>query len=288
MGENAKCYKASIPKNKRQKMKLLTIKEVQGMQLDLMKILHVYLASKGIQYYMIAGSVLGAARHGGFIPWDDDIDIGMFRADYERFIAECGDFDSAYEIVNYHNGKNCDNCLTRIYFPNTHIDNKSIEKTKLDKRLYFDIFPLDNVPDDEKDRDKLEKKILRKKVQIARADARNYNNPWYILLVKKVQASFLTLRRERLLAKCDKLMQSYRDCDTNYICSICSQYSFKKQAMPRAFYGEPKLHCFEDTEFYVPERIDDYLKHLYGENYMEIPPEDKRRKGYSIYRIDED
>ena len=105
-------------------MKLLTIKEVQGMQLDLMKILHVYLASKGIQYYMIAGSVLGAARHGGFIPWDDDIDIGMFRADYERFIAECGDFDSAYEIVNYHNGKNCDNCLTIIYFPNTHNDNK--------------------------------------------------------------------------------------------------------------------------------------------------------------------
>ena len=56
-------------------MKALTIKEVQAMQLELMKKIHKYLSEKGIPYYMIAGSVLGAERHGGFIPWDDDIDI---------------------------------------------------------------------------------------------------------------------------------------------------------------------------------------------------------------------
>lgn len=60
-------------------MKALTIKEVQAMQLELMKKIHKYLSEKGIPYYMIAGSVLGAERHGGFIPWDDDIDIGMLR-----------------------------------------------------------------------------------------------------------------------------------------------------------------------------------------------------------------
>ena len=78
-------------------MKLLTIKEVQGMQLDLMKILHVYLASKGIQYYMIAGSVLGAARHGGFIPWDDDIDVAMPREDYNKLIKIMGN-----EIISHY------------------------------------------------------------------------------------------------------------------------------------------------------------------------------------------
>ena len=69
---------------------------------------------------------------------------------------------------------------------------------------------------------------------------------------------------------------------------MCSQYSFKKQSMPRTYYGTPTLHQFEDAEFYVPERADEYLKHLYGADYMEIPPESKRRKGYTIYQMDED
>ena len=69
---------------------------------------------------------------------------------------------------------------------------------------------------------------------------------------------------------------------------MCSQYSFKKQAMPRTYYGTPTLHRFEDAEFYVPERTDEYLKHLYGADYMEIPPESKRRKSCTIYRTDKE
>lgn len=269
-------------------MRILTIKEVQAMQLELMKKLNTYLGEKKIPYYMIAGSVLGAVRHGGFIPWDDDIDIGMLRPDYEKFLSVCGDFDSTYDIVNYHNRKHCDTCLTRIYFPGTRIDNKSIENTKLDKRLYFDIFPLDNVPDDETRRNELEKKIQKKKKKISCADVRDYNNPAYVLFVKKLYSLLLAPGREKLLSECDELMQSYRDRQTKYVCSMCSQYSFKRQAMPREYYGTPTLHRFEDEAFYVPERTDDYLKHLYGEDYMEIPPEGKRRKGYAIYKLDEE
>ena len=80
-------------------MKVLTIKEVQAMQLELMKKIHKYLSEKDIPYYMIGGSVLGAERLGGFIPWDDDIDIGMLRPDYVRFLAECMDFDGEYTCL---------------------------------------------------------------------------------------------------------------------------------------------------------------------------------------------
>lgn len=269
-------------------MRILTIKEVQDMQLELMKKLHLYLGEKGIPYYMLAGSVLGAVRHNGFIPWDDDIDIGLLRTDYERFLAVCVDFDNEYNIVNFHNQKHCDTCLTRIYFPGTMIDNKSIEKTNLDKRLYLDIFPLDNLPDDEDKCRELEKKIQKKKMQIFNSYVRNYNNSIYALLVKKLRALLLAKRRNKLLLECDALMQTYKDQPTKYVCSMCSQYSFKKQKMPREIYGTPTLHRFEDTEFYVPELTDDYLKHLYGADYMEVPPENKRRKGCVIYKIDEE
>lgn len=62
----------------------------------------------------------------------------------------------------------------------------------------------------------------------------------------------------------------------------------KNRPMPRTYYGTPTLHRFEDAEFYVPERTDEYLKHLYGADYMEIPPESKRRKGCTIYRTDKE
>ena len=269
-------------------MRLLTIREVQTMQLELMKKLHIYLEDRHIPYYMLAGSVLGAVRHGGFIPWDDDIDIGMLRPDYNRFLSVCGDFDGGYDIVNYHNRRHCDTCLTRICFPNTRIENPSIANTALDQRLYFDIFPLDNIPDNEAEREKLEKKLLKIKTQLLYADVRNYGNPGYVIFAKKARALLLAPRREKLLKKCDALMQSYQEHTTRCICSMCSQYSFKKQTMPRAYYGVPTLHCFEDAAFYIPERSEDYLRHLYGEDYMEIPPVERRRKGYAIYKTDED
>lgn len=275
-------------KQGRSNMRVLDIKEVQAMQLELMKKLHAYLGEKNIPYYLLAGSVLGAKRHDGFIPWDDDIDIGMFRSDFEKFLSVCDDFDKSYDIVNYRNCKNCDNCLTRIYFPSTMIDNKSIAKTKLDKRLYLDIFPLDNAPEQENERIRLEKKVQRKKRQIILADVRNYNNTWYVLSFKKACSIFFSMRRKKLLLEYDHLIQKYNDKQTAYVCSMCSQYSFSKQTMPREYYGTPRLKKFEDTEFYVPDKSDLYLRHLYGDNYMEIPPKSKQRKGFTIYKLDEE
>ena len=94
-------------------MRLISIDDVQYLQLELMKKLHAFLGANNIRYYLIAGSALGAVRHSGFIPWDDDIDIGMFREDYERFIQLSSSFDGGYDIVNYRNAENCDFGLTR-------------------------------------------------------------------------------------------------------------------------------------------------------------------------------
>lgn len=161
-------------------MKQLKIKEVQSIQLVLMKKLHQFLAEEKIPYYLIAGSALGAVRHKGFIPWDDDIDIGLFRRDYERFLQVANRFDPTYEIINSRNANNCDFSLTRIYFPDTMIDIPSIKNTVLDKRLYMDIFPLDNVPDDEIELQSYEEKIKARKKLIARIDVRDYGTgSWY-------------------------------------------------------------------------------------------------------------
>ena len=269
-------------------MKKLSIEEVQAMLLDLMKIVHRFAEENEIKYYLLGGSALGAVRHEGFIPWDDDIDIGMVRSEYERFLSIAERFDSKYEVINYRNAKNCDFGLTRIYIPNTYVDNLSVAKTKLDKRLYFDVFPLDNVPDDMRDLKKFEKQILRKKKMISRIDARDYQTSKSKLLLKQIVAMILRPFRQNILRSFDKSMQKYSDHSTSRICSLCSQYSFKKQVMEKSVYGVPTLHKFEDTELYIPENVVAYLTTLFGGDYMMMPPEEKRRKGYDIYLTNEE
>lgn len=267
-------------------MRLLLIKEIQTMQLELMKKLHKFLEESNVPYYFLGGSALGAIRHEGFIPWDDDIDIGIMREDYEKLLTLIDKFDSSYDVKNFHKSDNCDFVLTRIYFPNSEISIDSIKDTVLDKRLYMDIFPIDNVPDCDNCLRKFEKKIIRSKRKIALIDARKYNHS--LKTAFKVMLSFLLKPfRHIILKNTDKLMQRYKYEKTKRVCSLCSQYSFKKQVMPREVYGTPTLHKFCDTEFYLPERIDEYLSTLFGADYMVVPPPEKRRVGHDIYLLTE-
>lgn len=263
-------------------MRKLDITEVQDLQLTLMKKLHAFMEENDIKYYLIAGSALGAIRHKGFIPWDDDIDIGLFRGDYEKFLNIADRFDPEYDIVNHRNAHNCDFCLTRIYIHNTKIVNPLIEKTALDQRLYMDIFPLDNVPDTSEERAAFEKAIKKKKNTIEKIDVRDYENSGFVLFCKTIISLMLKPWRNAIITSTENLMEKYDSQDTKVVCSLCSQYSFKKQVMLRDVYGTPTKYLFEDTWFYGPEKIDAYLTTLYGPDYMKIPPVEKRRKGHDI------
>lgn len=267
-------------------MRKLDITEVQALQLSLMKKLHAFMEEKNIKYYMIAGSALGAVRHKGFIPWDDDIDIGLFREDYEKFLNAAKEFDPRYEIINHRNAHNCDFCLTRIYIPNTKIDNLVIANTGLDQRLYMDVFPLDNVPDSIDERIAFEKRIKKRKSILEKTDVRNYGNTGIVLFCKSVISFILKPNRNIIISSTERLMKTYDSQKTEAVCSLCSQYSFKKQVMLKEIYGTPTMYAFEDTSFYGPEKIDAYLTTLYGANYMQIPPISKRRKGHDILMLD--
>ena len=268
-------------------MRLLKIDEVQGELLELMKKLHKFLEDNGIKYYLLGGSALGAIRHKGFIPWDDDIDIGMQREDYEVFLRVSTTFNTSYEIVNFNKAKNCDFCLTRIYIPNTYVDIPAVRKTKLDHRLYLDIFPLDNVPDSKVELLKYESKLVKMKKLMQRIDVRDYGGGRIKLIAKKIFSFPLKLFRQQILRHIDRFMKKYRDADTTCICSLSSQYSFSHQVMNKTVYGTPILLDFCDTKFYVPEKTEEYLTILFGADYMQVPPPEKRRKGYDIYLIEE-
>ena len=265
-------------------MKKLSLKESQGLQIELMKQIHNVCEINGITYYLIAGSCLGAIRHGGFIPWDDDIDIGMMRSDYEKFIQVFSSSmnEEKYHLQNYRTEPKVHFALSRICIKGTYYYNEKTEKMDINHSAYIDLFPLDNVPDNS----------ISRKIQ---------HYCYYLLkllIVSRTQKfqkkkSIIFFSFMRLIAKLfplntlhkyrDYIMSLYKNNQTKCVCSIASKYSHKKQTISRKIYGNPHKVKFEDTYFNVPENTDAYLRQLYGKNYMQLPPVEKRVEPHPIF-----
>ncbi len=228
--------------------------------------------------------MLGAYRHKGFIPWDDDMDVGMTRENYERFLSLVAS-DKTFNVHNYHTESPISFCLTRIYISDMLID-WQVDPV-LDNHLYFDIFVLDNVPNDteaqkkQAERIQFYKKIINRKATYLYGDTRIKRAVKYLL-----HLLLLPIPYNSLVRKVDAIMRQYSSGnESEFICSMNSQYSYEKQKMKRSIFGNPKLYEFEGYSFYGVEEPELYLEHLFGSDYMTLPPIEKRRKTANVYKI---
>ena len=260
--------------------RLLDIEELHMMLLQTMKDIHQVCVKNKICYYLHAGSMLGAVRHKGFIPWDDDMDIVMPRNDFEHFKEI---FNHSFEQEKYflqHYGTDVDfrPASMHLCINNTIYDNPSERHLRNHKGIHIDIFPLDNVPDGIKLRNKQARKIRRNSELISSKLYRNYKSNFVLVsLLRRFKHCILFFIPLSLLQKRRvKLMTKYDLINTKCVASMQSQYSYEKQTMRREIYGIPQMYEFEGVMFYGPEKYDDYLCHLYGKDYMELPPVEKR------------
>ena len=265
-------------------MKKLTLKESQALQLNLMKEIHKVCEENKITYYLIAGSCLGAVRHGGFIPWDDDIDIGMFRKDYEKF---CLIFDEKmntdkYFLQNFKTDPNVHFALSRVCIKGTFYSNKRTDEKDICHNAYIDLFPLDNVPDNSF-LSSLQSCLyyLVKLFIVAKTLKFDKIHSVIFFGLLKVGLCFVPLRGLHVLRIC--IMKFFENISTKEVCSLASKYSCKKQTMPIQYYQPPVRLSFEGNMFNVPAKTDKYLSHLYGEHFMELPPVEKRVKPHPIF-----
>ncbi|MBQ6832172.1 MAG: LicD family protein [Oscillospiraceae bacterium] len=256
------------------------------LQLDIMDEVHRMCVKHGITYYIIAGTLLGAVRHKGFIPWDLDIDIAMPRQDYERFkevaLAELP------EKYSYLNHENCSNyfrphALVVRNDTRVHLKYDQANPKMFDLGVYIDIFPLDSAPDNEKLREKQAKKLKRIRQLIERRIPYCYSfKRWrrYIHYAVSFLLSWISVRKLNRYQQ--KLMKKYSDGKTACLCSMASQYAYAKQCMPVEIYGTPTLLDFEGRQYYAPEKYTEYLTRLYGD-YMQLPPIEKRQANLKAF-----
>ena len=228
-----------------------------------------------ITYYMGEGSLLGAIRHQGFIPWDDDIDVIMPRKDYELFLKIAPQVISKkFEIQHSTTIDNYWSPFIKVrYLDNSFYRQKHIAHLTDHNGPLIDIFPLDNVPK----KDSFGQKIQALTIKLNRGML-SYKlkiripKKWKGYIVKFL-SNFVSVKHiHKVLAK---TFIKYNCSDNPYIVNLGSYYSYDKQTHPKEWYGKPRMVKFENLTVPVPCEAEKILTCIYGD-YMKLPPRSKR------------
>lgn len=264
-----------------------TLNEQQFKLLDILKWFHSFCVKNKLRYYALGGTMLGAARHQGFIPWDDDIDVGMPRDDYNRFLLLCKDKKFGNLIVESIDTPEKDYLYgySKIYDTGTTLIEKN--RVNIKRGIYIDLFPLDGAGSTEKEAQKLFAPIYKRyQLVVARTCAVLPRRKWYknlFILIARLIPTYI-FNNKKVIQDIDKLCQSRDYNDSKLVANFLGNWGYK-EIVPRKVMGTPRLYRFEDIEIYGAENADEYLTRLYG-NWRELPPENKRCSHHDYIELD--
>lgn len=242
------------------------------------------LDEENIPYYMQGGTMLGAIRHGGFIPWDDDVDLGIPREDYERMLKTVADrLPENLELRTYDDETDHHYYFARIVDKRYQIRRMGSLEERLEN-VWVDLFPLDGMPNGAVARQwhKFRLLMVRLKYHLSCFEKVNIKRPGRPL-VERIIIRFAMITRvgkwfntRKQLDKMDRLLKKYPPEQSDWLINFTGQTSYKFNEMfKKEVYGEKTIYSFEDFPLVGPQQYDAYLKSLYGD-YMTPPREQDR------------
>jgi lipopolysaccharide cholinephosphotransferase len=264
------------------------LRKLQMVELAMLKEVVRICDKHGLTYYLSAGTFLGAVRHKGFIPWDDDADVRMPRPDYERLLELLpSELNKPYIVCHFRYNHNVHRYFCRVENPLVKLHRSQSVKGEY-SNAWLDIFPLDGMPANRLHNKLRQIRLLYRRMwlQISVFDEivtlkkkRPFHERMLVSLVRHVPAIQKLVHWEKMWQKLDKAMKAYGVENAKYYVNFMGFYKFKDM-IEKTVYGKGALYQFEDAFFNGPEDYDTFLKHLYGD-YMKLPPEDERNKHFA-------
>ena len=259
-----------------------TLKHLQKVQLMILKDFNDICEKNDLEYYAYGGTALGAIRHNGFIPWDDDVDVFMFREDYEKFLKIMKGLNSEkYELLNMDLQEDYQYMFSKLSLKGTKFRSAWCLKKSFDVGINIDIFVLDYIPSN-----KFTFMILKNKIKVLKKIAyilEIIQNDYYNSLIKKIIIygikgifQILNINNQTYKKIYKKTLHKlhYKTNKTSSLVYDLGAISYDAPLKVNSL-KPPKKVKFESIEINVPNDYDNYLKINFGD-YMKLPPKDKQ------------
>ncbi len=264
------------------------IKKIQEIELESLKVFSEVCEKLNIRFFLYGGSLLGAVKYNGFVPWDDDLDVALLRDDYEKLIQQGPSlFPAEYELQHPSLNKVMPYTYAKLRRSGTTMVEYENHKLKMNHGVYFDIYPIDNMPDDEEEYLKLQQKTAKLTKLFLLRQNRYLGTPLTTpkLVVKAIVkgASSFVLRlipHKLFISELNKTMTKYNTQKT----SRQGNYFFPNPVNYFDGIDPPVKISFEGTEMFIPKGYMVNLQNRYGDISV-LPPEDKRI-GHKPYILD--
>ena len=271
-----------------------TLKKVQENELEILRDFVQLCDENSLTYFGVAGTAIGAIRHSGFIPWDDDIDVAMPRKDFDQFVRIAKEkYQDKYLILNGNEYPEYPLLTTRWVMRGTKFIEWTLKDIDCPLGIFLDIYPLDQIPDDEKlFRKQARKAFFYSKLLILRSI------PFPVLGVKGIKGKLVHcicavvhcllclfhVSKKWLYKKCLDVSTMYNDLpQTKRIDFLCDTTAYLNIHEVKDIYPLKKLP-FEDMELNFPQNIENNLTKAYGD-FMQLPPVEKR-KNHFPYKLE--
>lgn len=260
------------------------LRRLQLMEVDMLKEFIRICENLHLKYYVLGGTLLGSVRHNGFIPWDDDIDVGMPRADFQKFLEKAPEMlPEGLFLQTLWNEPEYYKNIAKIRNVNTTFIEKECRYQNIRHGIFIDVFALDNYPTGvwKKKWYKIRRKILD--ARIGKSFSWDNESRWYKALVKNILCFFEPNVKKAVMNR-EKMFSSFAY--SGLIANFCGQWG-EKEIVPEEWYGEGCELSFEGITVKAPKAYDKWLTQVYGD-YMKLPPKEKQVSHHDTSIIDLD
>lgn len=246
----------------------MTYDELRNVQLDILQFIHDFCIKNNIRYSLAYGTLLGAVRHGGYIPWDDDIDIAMPRKDYERFLKIFYDENNVYQVYECRKNKDYNIAFAKVCDNRTLINERAHTK-KIG--IFVDVFPIDDLATTYEDSLKIFNLYhdIRLAVQVKGRHIRDVKVWWKKILMVLLKVKYYFYDINLHLCAANKSLANHHNSLSKFVGLVVDGKS--NEIIEREIWNEFAPITFEGRPFLSVKDADSYLKHAYGD-YMKLPP----------------
>ena len=261
--------------------------QMQRGLLDMFLWFHQFCVENDLCYYMLGGTMLGAVRHKGFSPWDDDIDVGMPRSDYEKLEQLMSAKEGQRYVLETPRTEAEDYFypFSKIYDTQTTLVENT--RVKIRRGIYLDVFPLDGIGNSAEDSKRHYRPIhwkhnlLLTRVTGIREGRSKLKNA-AVKVARLIPGWILDNKKLLLGLELDCKKYDFDSC--LWVGNLVGAWRLK-EIMPREYFGEPTLYEFEDQLLFGPQRADEYLTHVYGD-WRKLPPKEKQMSHHDFIEFD--